>query len=62
MIYFTADLHFYHENVISHASRPFSSVEEMNEALIRNWNKIVKPTDEIYILGDFTMKGAGYAF
>lgn len=61
MIYFTADLHFYHENVIKHANRPFFSVEEMNNVLKQNWNKTVRPNDEIYILGDVTMKGSVYA-
>ena len=51
MIYFTSDLHFYHENVIKHANRPFSNVEEMNQTLINNWNKKVGISDEIYILG-----------
>jgi len=60
MIYFTADLHFYHENVIKHANRPFSSIEEMNKILIRNWNKRICAADEVYILGDVTMKGATY--
>ena len=61
MIYFTSDLHLYHEKVIRHANRPFSSVEEMNQTLIRNWNKKVGVLDEVYILGDVTMKGAAYA-
>ena len=61
MIYFTSDLHFYHKNVIKHANRPYSDVDEMNERLISNWNKKVKEEDDIYILGDFTMKGAEYA-
>lgn len=61
MIYFTSDLHFYHNNVIMHANRPFSSVEEMDDTLIFNWNQSVKANDEIYILGDVTMKGALYA-
>jgi calcineurin-like phosphoesterase family protein len=55
MIYFTADLHFGHERVIEHCNRPFASTEEMNATLIRNWNEVVAPKDEVYILGDFTM-------
>ena len=57
MIYFTADLHFYHDKIISHAHRPFRDSEEMNRALVRNWNRLVAPCDEVYILGDVTMKG-----
>ena len=58
MLYFTADLHFYHENIIRHANRPYYNIEKMNDDLIKRWNKIVSSQDEIYILGDFTMKGA----
>ncbi len=61
MIYFTADLHFHHTNVINHADRPFSSAEEMNQALIDNWNQRVRTSDEVYILGDVTLKGVSYA-
>lgn len=61
MIYFTSDLHFYHENIISHSNRPFSNSEEMNQILIENWNEKIKANDEIYILGDVTMLGAAYA-
>jgi len=61
MIYFTADHHFGHENVIRHCNRPFASAEEMDMALVRNWNDTVAPEDEIYILGDFTMRPAAQA-
>ncbi|MDE7057661.1 MAG: metallophosphoesterase [Lachnospiraceae bacterium] len=61
MIYFTADLHFYHENIIWHTQRPFYSAEEMNKTLIQKWNRKVSCEDEVYILGDFTMKGAEIA-
>lgn len=61
MIYFTSDLHFYHENVIKYENRPFASAEEMNQSLINNWNKKVDDSDEIYILGDITLKGATFA-
>ncbi len=57
MIYFTADLHFGHANILKHCNRPFSSVEEMDKTLIANWNAVVKKHDDIYILGDMSMKG-----
>jgi len=53
MIYFSSDSHFYHGNVIMYSNRPFSSVEEMNQSMIDSWNKIVKPNDIVYHLGDF---------
>ena len=52
MIYYTADLHLGHVNVIRHCDRPFVSVEEMDEALIRNWNSRVHKNDTVYIVGD----------
>lgn len=61
MIYFTADTHFYHSNVIELEKRPFQTVEEMDEALIQNWNSKVGPEDEVYILGDLTLKGPSAA-
>lgn len=54
-IWFTSDLHLGHEAVIKYCSRPFASVDEMNEAIIGNYNARVKPEDTVYILGDLTL-------
>lgn len=52
MIYFTADTHFYHKNVIRYSERPFLSIEEHNNTIVKNWNKIVGKKDKVYFLGD----------
>jgi calcineurin-like phosphoesterase family protein len=56
MIYYTADLHLGHENIIRHCNRPFSAVEEMDEHLISSWNSVVNPNDTVYILGDLIFR------
>ena len=55
MRFFTSDLHFGHANIIKYCNRPFADVDEMNYALIRNWNHVVAPDDEVIVLGDFAM-------
>lgn len=54
-LFFSSDQHFFHFNIISYSARPFTTVEEMNQALIDNHNSIVSPNDEIIHLGDFSM-------
>ena len=51
-VFFTADLHFGHENVIKLDGRPFVNAEEMDEELIRRWNAKVGKGDIVYVLGD----------
>lgn len=52
MIYFTADTHFGHQNVIRFCGRPFADANEMDETLIENWNSRVNGNDTVYVLGD----------
>lgn len=60
-IFFTSDTHFSHANIIKYCNRPWASFQEMDEALVNNWNAIVHPNDIIYHLGDFQFKESGIA-
>jgi len=51
--FYIADPHFDHPGIISYCKRPFENVENMNETLIENWNKVVRQNDDVYIIGDF---------
>lgn len=53
--FFTADLHFGHENIIRYCDRPFGSVDQMNAGLVERWNDTVDDTDEVWVLGDVAM-------
>lgn len=56
-IWFTSDTHFFHQNIIKFCrySR-FQTLEEMHDTLVQNWNRVVKPGDTVYHLGDVTFK------
>lgn len=58
-LFFTSDTHFSHGGIIEHCQRPFADAQEMNEAIIANWNHTVGPDDIVFHLGDFCMGGAG---
>lgn len=61
-IFFISDTHFGHENMLKFTNytgermRPFDSIEELDELMIENWNKMVGPNDRIYHLGDVVYK------
>lgn len=57
MIFFTADHHFGHTNVIKYSKRPFATLEAMDTALVERWNAVVGDEDTVYHLGDFTLLG-----
>lgn len=49
---FYSDPHFGHANIIEYAMRPHKSAADMNEALIKGYNEVVKPSDTCVWLGD----------
>ena len=70
-IWFTSDTHYYHYNIIGFCGRDIGygpghvpgfmdrheACSQMNELLIKNYNAVVKPDDEVYHLGDFAFCG-----
>jgi len=54
-IYYTADTHFRHYGILDIDNRPFSSLEEMENEIIRRWNRHVRPRDTVWFLGDFAL-------
>jgi calcineurin-like phosphoesterase family protein len=58
-IFVASDHHFGHGNILTFDTaegnklRDFDNVDEMNETIIERHNSVVKPSDKIYLLGDF---------
>jgi calcineurin-like phosphoesterase family protein len=52
-IWFTADFHLGHKNIIRYCNRPFDTVEEMNRTIIERLKSLVKTNHILYFLGDF---------
>ncbi len=59
-IWVISDTHFNHNNIIKYCDRPFKDADEMNWIMVENWNKVVKPQDKVYHLGDVYM-GSGFS-
>ena len=51
MIYYIADMHFGHTNVLRFDNRPFPDTAQMDDTLIQNWNGCVTSEDTVYVLG-----------
>lgn len=56
-VFFIADTHFYHANVIKFDQRPFADLDEMHRYMIQAWNRKIRKHDRVYICGDFVWKG-----
>ncbi len=54
-VWFTADLHFGHANIIGYCNRPFPDVATMDDELIERWNDAVAVTDTVWVLGDVAL-------
>ena len=55
MIYFTSDLHLGHDRAFVYEPRGYSCVEAMNSAILYNWNSVITPEDDVYVLGDLML-------
>lgn len=55
MYWYTSDEHLGHANIIRYCNRPFSSVEEMDNEIIKRHNEVVSENDTVIHAGDFTL-------
>lgn len=54
-VFVISDTHFGHEAIIRYCNRPFTSVEEMDQTMIKRWNETVSNNDIVIHLGDFAL-------
>lgn len=54
-IWLTSDLHFCHDRGFLYEPRGFKTVQEMNKAIVKNWNSVVEHGDDVYCLGDMML-------
>jgi len=60
-VFLISDTHFGHKNICNFLNesgeklRPWENSDEMDEALILNWNSVVRKQDKVYHLGDVTL-------
>lgn len=53
-VFFIGDTHFGHRGILTYEDvRAFETVDDMNQYLITEWNKVVGKKDKVFHLGDF---------
>jgi len=58
-VFICSDPHFGHKNLIT-GKRGFNTVEEHDQLIIDNWNKVVHKKDKVFLLGDIAMETHKY--
>lgn len=58
-VYFSSDLHLNHQAVIDFG-RNFETVEEMNDSIVNEINKVVRENDLLVLMGDTMMGDKNY--
>lgn len=58
MKFFTSDQHFGHNNIIEYCNRPFKNADIMDRELIKRHNAVIEREDEIFMVGDFSLKSS----
>lgn len=53
-IWLTSDWHLGHKNIIHLSNRPFKTIEQHDEFIVRRFNELVQPDDIVWILGDIS--------
>lgn len=61
MIYYISDTHLGDMRVFNKCSRPFTDLNEMEKAIVNNWNKKVGKEDTVYVLGDLAEDSYAHA-
>ncbi len=57
-LFVTSDLHIGHDREFVYGVRGFSSIEEHDKTLVKNWNSVVNEDDTVYVLGDLTLRSS----
>lgn len=53
--YFASDYHWDHTNVLKYDERPFVTIEDHDKYIVECHNKIVRPTDHFWFIGDLSL-------
>ena len=56
--FYTADPHFNHSAILRLCGRPFKTTAKMDNAILSKLQDVVRPDDDLWILGDFAMAPA----
>jgi calcineurin-like phosphoesterase family protein len=53
--WFISDIHVDHTNVLHLSNRPFKNIQEMEQTIVANINKVVRPNDVLILVGDVSL-------